>query len=123
MTIMIGMPDFSTKLNQLLNSRGLTQADLREAIGKTVSNGTVSHWCSGKSLPRLDEAFKIASVLGVSISFLADDSRDSPIEPGSQIDPQDAEVLMIARRLGHERAMRRLLSIPSMEDIKTTGLN
>jgi len=116
---MLLMPDFASKLNHLLSARGLTQADLREAIGRTVSNATVSHWCSGKSLPRLDEAYKVASVLDVPLEFLADDSKAAPeVQPPDGLTDREREIVSIIRKLGVERAERRLLGIPHPDDIR-----
>lgn len=110
---MLCMPDFATKLNHLMTARGLTQSELRVAIGNTVSHGTMSNWCSGRSLPRLDEALKVAQVLGVTVDFLADDSQEKPAAPPlAQVDEKDVELLRIAKLLGHERALGRMLGMP-----------
>lgn len=110
---MLCMPDFATKLNRLMTTRGLTQTELRDAIGRTVSHGTMSNWCSGRSLPRLDEALKLAQVLGVTVDFLADDTMEKPATPPLvDVDERDVELLKIAKMIGHERALGRMLGLP-----------
>lgn len=110
---------FADRLTHLLETRQWNYADLRRALGGAISISTVSRWASGEREPRLSEALQVAAVLGVSL----DDLADNPAKPKPELTEDEKEVLKTARRLGHERAMRRLLSIPSMEDIKTTGLN
>lgn len=115
--MMSGMPDFATKLNHAMMTRGLSQADLREAIGRTVSHGTISNWCAGRSLPRLDEAYRVASVLNVPLEFLANDQMENPAAQSAvDLSERDLEVLRIAKLLGHERALNRMLGIPSVGD-------
>lgn len=114
---MLCMPDFASKINRLMTTRGLTQSELRDAIGRTVSHGTMSNWCSGRSLPRLDEAQKLAQALGVTVDFLADDSKETPESPPLvEVNERDVELLKIAKLLGHDRAMGRLLGIPRADD-------
>lgn len=54
---------FSKNLTRLLESRGKTQKDLVDFIG--VSSSTVSNWCTGQKLPRMDKIQSISQWLGV----------------------------------------------------------
>jgi transcriptional regulator with XRE-family HTH domain len=63
------------KLDLLIAKRNWSQRDLSRALGDT-SFGTVNRWFLGKSIPDLDEAFRISRLFGVSVDYLADDGRD-----------------------------------------------
>ncbi len=66
---------FRTNLNYYLEKSGHTQLELSEAIG--VSTATVSEWCNGKKLPRMNKIEEIANWLGLSISDLLEDRSES----------------------------------------------
>lgn len=55
--------EFANWLQSRLHSRGMTQAEL--AVRAGVSQGTVSKWFNGQSLPNLDSAQRIADALQV----------------------------------------------------------
>lgn len=55
-------------LKSLLEERGMTQEELARRVN--LSWRTVSQWCTGKSVPRLDNAALLASELGVSLKTL-----------------------------------------------------
>lgn len=115
--MMAHMPDFATKLNHAMMTKGLSQADLRDAIGRTVSHGTISNWCAGRSLPRLDEAHRIATVLGLPLEFLANDQMEEPAAQTSvDLGERELEILRISKLLGPDRALGRLLGIPIAGD-------
>ncbi len=59
---------FSKNLSEVLERRGKSQKDLVDYIG--VSSSTVSNWCTGQKLPRMDKIQSIASWLGVNSSDL-----------------------------------------------------
>ena len=59
---------FSANLNRLLELHEKTQADLYRYMG--VSSATVSEWCNGKKLPRMDKIQSIANWLHVDVSDL-----------------------------------------------------
>lgn len=66
---------FRTNLNYYLEKSGHTQLELSEAIG--VSTATVSEWCNGKKMPRMNKIEEIANWLGLSISDLLEDRSES----------------------------------------------
>lgn len=59
-----------TTLRQLLASRDMTQLELAERAG--VSEPALSHWISGKRIPRLDSALSVALQLDITLDQLAE---------------------------------------------------
>lgn len=51
----------------------------REEIKKEmgVSTNTISSWCTGKSRPPLEEAFKLSRLLGVTVEDLYEYKEDN----------------------------------------------
>ncbi len=64
-------------IRELRISRGLAKVELAEKIG--VSENTVDRWESGKSLPDLSLAEKLAGVLNVSVSDLLENTEHAPL--------------------------------------------
>lgn len=69
---------FVNSLDRLMKLRGITQADISQAMNLTAS--TVSDWCLGKSYPRIDRMSRLADLLGVTVcdlvSFADSDDRE-----------------------------------------------
>ncbi|MBQ6655222.1 MAG: helix-turn-helix transcriptional regulator [Erysipelotrichaceae bacterium] len=63
-------------------SRGLAKVELAEKIG--VSENTIDRWESGKSLPDLALAIKLADVLNVSIGDLLENTEHGPLPQKSE---------------------------------------
>ena len=63
-------------LTKFLNRSGKSQIDLAEYM--EVSQATVSNWCKGLKLPRMDKIDKICSFFNVSRSDLMNDGEDAP---------------------------------------------
>ena len=89
-----------------------------------VSDSEISRILAGKSRPGLENAFRLARAVGVSLDYLADDTLES--DPLQNADPLTAERTSarsrardrhptrirsstIVRIVGYEVAMRRLL--------------
>ena len=64
---------FSKNLTRLLEERNKTQKDLVDFIN--VSSSTVSNWCTGQKLPRMDKVQLIATWLGVKNSDLLENKK------------------------------------------------
>lgn len=62
--------EFVLRLTRSLRRKGYTQKMLAEQLN--VSQPTVSSWMSGRALPRVDDAVKIAHILKVPIVDLID---------------------------------------------------
>ena len=74
---------FSANLVRLLDMHEKTQADLYRYM--KVSSATVSDWCNGKKLPRMDKIQSIANWLRVNVSDLLYEQDFSDILPGTDI--------------------------------------
>ncbi len=91
-----------------------------------VSDSEISRILAGKSRPGLENAFRLAKAVGVSLDFLADDTLET--DPAQMTDPLSAEerrildlahaigcphtlqILENSRIIGYEVAMSRLLN-------------
>jgi transcriptional regulator with XRE-family HTH domain len=62
---------FSKALNYYLDLRGKTQQDLINDLN--FSSSTVSQWCNGKTIPRMDRIKAIATYLGIDKTELLRD--------------------------------------------------
>jgi transcriptional regulator with XRE-family HTH domain len=118
------------KLHKQMLLKGLNGQKLARL--SQVSDSEISRILAGKSLPGLENAFRLAKAVGVSLDFLADDSLEA--EPAKTADVtsdleksmlrtardigtrEAAQLLEIARFVGYETAMRRLLDAkPTIE--------
>ena len=68
------------KLSYYMNINDKSQQDLADYIG--VTQATVSNWCKGLKMPRMDKIDKICSFLNISRSDLMDEKDDTAKEPG-----------------------------------------
>lgn len=77
--------DFSKHLSNLLEERGLSQADLAELTGIRAS--TISDWINGKYLPKQDKRLLIAKALDISPDrlYLGDDGEPMIWEGGGKM--------------------------------------
>ena len=100
-----------------------------------VSDSEISRILAGKSRPGLENAFKLARALEVSLDYLADDTLE--VDPCRGADPLTAEerevldlahgigparagrILDIVRIVGYEAAMRRLLDAKPIVEVDT----
>lgn len=66
-----------------------------------VSDSEISRILQGKSRPGLDNAFRLARAVGVSLDFLADDTLDiEPAPPSDKFSPEERKILSIAQKIG-----------------------
>ena len=59
---------FVRNINELMQRRGRTQADIAAALD--VTSATVSNWCTGKKYPRIDVMQRLADYLGATLTAL-----------------------------------------------------
>lgn len=64
---------FSKNLNALLRDNEKTQLDIAKALG--VSSSTVSSWCTGEKMPRMDKVERLAEYFNVGKSSLLEANR------------------------------------------------
>ena len=100
----------ATRLKKMLKERGMTAADLARKLD--VSQPTVHAWVTGLHGMRLNNARRVAKVVGVQASWLMFGS-DASAE-GTAQGAEELSLLRLWRELGEEEqaaAMRRLGTI------------
>lgn len=70
------MATFGTKLKQLREERGLTQAELAEILG--TSKQVISRYETNQRTPKITVAKEYAERLDVNLSYLIDNGEDTP---------------------------------------------
>ena len=95
------------KLARSIAERGWSQGDLLKRL-PSGSKATLSRWFSGENEPKLSDAFHLARVLELPLSYLADDSQDQP--PAPEFTEAERFVVQVIRdlRLTREEAVWRL---------------
>lgn len=66
---------FVKKLSHYMNLNGKNQMDLMNDLG--LSSSTVSSWCTGKKLPRMDKIQMLADYFNIEKSDLLEDKTDA----------------------------------------------
>ena len=101
--------DVQAKIARLMDEKRLSQTDLAGAVG--MAQTSISRFLAGRQRLYLDQAARMAKVLGVPVDYLADDAIDAPPPPVGPDGLSDDErhVLTIARHLGVREAIDRLL--------------
>ncbi len=98
------------KLLTQMTRKGLNGQKLAKL--SNVSDSEISRIVTGKSRPGLENAFKLARALGVSLDYLADDALDAePLPTASPLNPEDREILEAARAIGVGRTVRILENV------------
>jgi len=81
----------------------------RLAQRSRVSDSEISRILSGQSTPGLENAFRLARAVGVSLDYLADDALDTdPLQASDPLSNEDREVLELVKRIGARRAANLL---------------
>jgi len=88
------------KLQMLMTRHRLNGQKL--ARQAQVSDSEISRILQGKSRPGLDNAFRLAKAVGVSLDYLADDSldHDTTTQPVDNLSTEERKILIIAQRIG-----------------------
>src|SRR5262245_44634339 len=74
-----------------------------------VSDSEISRILAGKSRPGLENAFRLARAVGVSLDYLADDALDTdPHQDADPLSTEARELLDLAQGIGSSRAIRIL---------------
>lgn len=90
------------KLNRLLreSTTGVTEVARRA----NVSKSSLYRWLNGASYPPVDEALRLARVLGVPLDYLADDELDEcPAPATAEITEDERAILEVFRAMGLSR--------------------
>jgi len=87
------------KLQMLMARQNLNGQRL--ARKSFVSDSEISRILQGKSRPGLDNAYRLAKAVGVSLDFLADDTLDvEPTPPSDKLSAEDRKIVAIAQKIG-----------------------
>jgi transcriptional regulator with XRE-family HTH domain len=88
------------KLQMLMTRHRLNGQKL--ARQAQVSDSEISRILQGKSRPGLDNAYRLAKAVGVSLDFLADDSLDidTTTQPADNLTTEERKILSIAQKIG-----------------------
>ncbi len=90
--------------------RSLDQATLATKVG--LSKSSISRIISGVQEPKLQLAHKLAKVLGVTLDYLVEESPELESSPHLvAVTEEELMILRIARRLGSDVAIDRLLNV------------
>lgn len=76
------------RIQHYMEAKNKTQADLAEFMG--VSQATVSNWCNGVKMPRMDKIDRICEFFGVSRNDLMGEKTEET--PGYYLDQEAAEI-------------------------------
>lgn len=104
-------------LNSLLAETGKTQIDL--SLFMNVSQATVSNWCKGLKMPRMDKIDKICSFFNISRSDLMTEKQE-PAKPQSK-DTKEHISSMIKKEYGTttHKAFGLLVRLDDLDKEKT----
>ena len=98
------------KLQMLMGRHGLNGQKL--ARSSQVSDSEISRILQGKSRPGLDNAFRIARSVGVTLDYLADDSLDAePSVPADNLSPEERKILAVVQKIGFGEVLTILENI------------
>lgn len=103
---------FHEKLSRLLEFRRKSQTDLARESGLHLN--TVHRLRTGSQRPYLDQAFCLANVLDVPISYLADETLDEIPAFSNQPDSEDDRMILAlyhALGLTRDQALRALATM------------
>jgi transcriptional regulator with XRE-family HTH domain len=77
-----------------------------------VSDSEISRILQGKSRPGLDNAFRLARSVGVTLDYLADDSLDvEPPKPDDHLSSDERRILTLAQKVGCSQVVTILENI------------
>lgn len=73
---------FAKNLNRYMQINGKTQADLIKDL--KYSSSTISNWCTGQKIPRMDKIEQLATYFGINKSDLIEDKAEKPVSSEKQ---------------------------------------
>jgi transcriptional regulator with XRE-family HTH domain len=102
--------ELKDKLQMLMARNALNGQKL--ARSSRVSDSEISRILQGKSRPGLDNAFRLARSVGVTLDYLADDSLDAePPRPEDHLSADERRVLALAQKIGCSQVITLLENI------------
>jgi transcriptional regulator with XRE-family HTH domain len=98
------------KLQLLMNRHGLNGQKLARL--SQVSDSEISRILQGKSRPGLDNAFRLARAVNVSLDYLADDSLDiDASQPADLLSTEERKVLNLVQKIGGSEVLAILENV------------
>src|SRR5271167_155050 len=104
--------ELKDKLQMLMTRQALNGQKLARL--SRVSDSEISRILQGKSRPGLDNAFRLAKAVGVSLDYLADDSLDADtttIQPSDNLSMDERKILTMAQKIGCSQVLQILETI------------
>lgn len=77
---------FSRNLKKYMELNNKTQADIINDLG--LSSSTVSNWCTGQKLPRMNKIEMLANYFGINKSDLIENNENEQLSPKAERDIQ-----------------------------------
>jgi len=102
--------ELKDKLQMLMGRHNLNGQKLARL--SRVSDSEISRILQGKSRPGLDNAYRLAKSVGVTLDFLADDGLDAePPRPGDNLSPDERKILTLSQKIGCSQVVTMLENI------------
>jgi transcriptional regulator with XRE-family HTH domain len=77
-----------------------------------VSDSEISRILSGQSTPGLENAFRLARSVSVSLDYLADDALETdPLKAGDPLSAEERRLLELGKQLGMSRTLLMLENV------------
>lgn len=73
---------FAKNLNRYMQINGKTQADLIKDL--KYSSSTISNWCTGQKIPRMDKIEQLATYFGINKSDLIENKAEKTVSSEKQ---------------------------------------
>ena len=80
---------FAKKLKFYLKQANMTQADLAEYMN--VSTASISNWCTGNKIPRMDKVDKLCELFDINRSDLIED-KDTEHKQSYYLNPETSRI-------------------------------
>lgn len=105
---------FAKNLSRLLESHHISQRDIAKIL--SVSSSTVSSWCTGQKIPRMDKIERLASYFGVLKSDLIEEKPTPVSEDGldaekrafiEKLKSMDSETVAVLNKLADSIISKR----------------
>lgn len=80
---------FAQNLKFYLKQANMTQADLAEYMN--VSTASISNWCTGNKIPRMDKVDKLCELFHINRSNLIED-KDPEHKPSYYLNPETSRI-------------------------------
>jgi transcriptional regulator with XRE-family HTH domain len=112
--------EFHEKLVELCRIRRMRRGAILEALNESgdprlaASRATIGRWFSGRSEPSIRQLCFLACLFGTTVdAFCPGSGVEEPAGPDGtrSLNPEELLLITLARRLGLERALRRLLGV------------